>query len=311
LQARLGEQAEVRHAQGVVITEDDDWNGDVVTLGDPEENRRRIAEAVEVARGADLVLLALGDTEQTSREAWAENHLGDRTSLDLVGEQQELFDALHALDLPLAVILLNGRPPSIVKIAEQADAILEGWYLGEQGGHAVADVLFGDVNPGGKLPVTIPREVGQLPMFYNHKPTARRGYLFASREPLYPFGWGLSYTTFELGPPRLARSEISAGGSVEVEVDVRNSGAVRGDETVQLYVRDEVASVTQPVKRLRGFERVTLDPGESTTVRFTLTPESLGLWNDDMQWVVEPGEFAVMTGPSSVELQTAKLRVGR
>jgi beta-glucosidase len=309
LRARLGERAELRHATGVAITKSDDWWADPVELADPQENRRLIAEAVAVARGADVILLALGDTEQTSREAWAANHLGDRDSLDLVGEQQELFDALRALGPPLVVILINGRPASTVAIAERADAILEGWYLGEQGGHAVADVLFGDVNPGGKLPVSVPRSVGQVPAFYNHKPTARRGYLFADHRPLFPFGHGLSYTTFEIGPPRLAKSEISAGESVTVEVGVRNTGERAGDETIQLYLHDRVASVTQPVKKLRGFERVTLAPGEGTTVRFTLGPETLGLWNDRMEWVVEPGAIDVMTGSSAVALQTVTLRV--
>ncbi|MGH8224294.1 MAG: glycoside hydrolase family 3 N-terminal domain-containing protein, partial [Woeseiaceae bacterium] len=194
---RVGDGARVVFAQGVKITENDDWWADEVTLVDPEENRRLIREAVDVARDADVVLLAIGGNEQTSREGWAESHLGDRASLELVGEQQELFDALYALGKPLIVILINGRPLSTVTIAEQADALIEGWYLGEQGGTAMADVLFGDVSPGGKLPVTIPRSVGQLPMFYNHKPSARRGYLFSSVEPLFPFGWGLSYTSFE------------------------------------------------------------------------------------------------------------------
>ena len=306
---KVGDRADIRFAQGVVITEDDDWWADEVVLGDPEENSRLIREAVDVARDADVILLAIGDTEQTSREGWADSHLGDRASLDLVGEQQELFDALRALDIPLTVILINGRPTSTVAISEQANALIEGWYLGEQGGHAVANVLFGDVNPGGKLPVTIPRHVGQLPMYYNHKPTSKRGYLFDTTEPLYPFGWGLSYTSFELAGPRLSRSRIKPGESVDVEVRVRNTGRVAGDETVQLYVRDKVSSVTRPVKELKAFERVTLGPGERRTVRFTLTPESFRMWNDRMERVVEPGEFDIMTGPNSVELESVTLSI--
>ena len=309
IREKVGQRAEVRFAQGVVITENDDWWADEVVLADPEENRRLIREAVEVARGADVIVLAIGDTEQTSREGWADAHLGDRASLDLVGEQQELFDALRALDIPLAVVLINGRPASTVEISGKANAVLEGWYLGEQGGHAMADVLFGDVNPGGKLPVTVPRHVGQLPMYYNYKPSSKRGYLFDSTEPLYPFGWGLSYTTFELGSPRLSRSRIGRNDSVDVEVSVRNTGRVAGDETVQLYVRDSVASVTQPVKELKGFQRVTLAPGERTTVRFTLSPETFRMWNDRMERVVEPGEFEIMTGPNSVDLASVTLTV--
>jgi beta-glucosidase len=309
IRARAGTRADIRFAEGVVITENDDWWADEVRLGDPAENRRRIAEAVEVARGADAILLALGDTEQTSREGWAESHLGDRTSLDLVGEQQELFDALRALEIPLTVILINGRPASTVTIANEADALIEGWYLGEQGGHAMAGVLFGDINPGGKLPVTIPRSVGQLPMYYNHKPSARRGYLFDTTEPLYPFGWGLSYTSFEIGAPRLTKDRIHRNESVDVELVVRNTGAVRGDETVQLYIRDRVASVTRPVKELKAFRRVSLEPGEDTTVTFRLTPQSLRFWNDRMERVVEPGEFEIMTGANSVDLATVILSV--
>ena len=309
IKEKVGDAAEVRFAQGVVITENDDWWADEVVPGDPEENRHLIREAVDVARGADVILLAIGDTEQTSREGWADSHLGDRASLDLVGEQQELFDALRALEIPLAVVLINGRPLSTVAISERADAIIEGWYLGEQGGHAMADVLFGDVNPGGKLPVTIPRSVGQLPMYYNYKPSAKRGYLFETTEPLFPFGWGLSYTSFELGSPRLSKDRIKTNDQVEVEVSVRNTGQLAGDETVQLYVRDKVASVTQPVQELKGFERVTLAPGEQRIVRFTLTPDTFRIWNDKMEHVVEPGEFEIMTGANSVELDSVTLSI--
>ncbi|MEX2125871.1 MAG: glycoside hydrolase family 3 N-terminal domain-containing protein [Woeseia sp.] len=311
IRAKAGKRAGITFAEGVRITENDDWWADDVTLADPEENRRLIAEAVDVAEDADVLVLAIGDTEQTSREAWADAHLGDRSSLDLVGEQQELFDALKATGKPIVVILINGRPASTVAISEQADALIEGWYLGEQGGHAMADVLFGDVNPGGKLPVTIPRNVGQLPAFYNHKPSARRGYLFDTVEPLYPFGWGLSYTTFEIGEPELSADTIAAGGTVDVRVSIRNTGESSGDETLQLYVRDKVSSVTRPVKELRAFERVTLSPGERRTVTFRLDPGSFHFWNERMERVVEPGEFEIMVGPNSVELKSTTLTIGK
>ncbi len=181
IRAKAGARARIVFAQGVRITANDDWWADDVQLADPADNHRLIEEAVASARAADQIVLAIGDTEQTSREGWAKTHLGDRTSLDLVGEQQALFDALHALGVPLTVVLINGRPASTVKIAEQANALLEGWYVGEQGGNAVADVLFGDVNPGGKLPVTIPRSVGQLPSFYTSSP--RRGAAISSIPP--------------------------------------------------------------------------------------------------------------------------------
>ena len=309
IRAKVGQKAKIVFAQGVRITDDDDWWADKVVKSDPAENRRLIAQAVEAARDVDRIVLTLGDTEQSSREAWADTHLGDRPSLDLVGEQQQLFDALKALGKPITVVLINGRPASAVKVAEQADAILEGWYLGEQGGNAVADILFGDVNPGGKLPVTVPRSVGQLPAFYNVKPSARRGYLFDTTEPLYPFGYGLSYTSFVLSPPRLSVSSIGTGGTASVSVDVRNTGQRAGDEVVQLYIRDKVSSVTRPIKELKGFRRISLNPGEMRTVSFTISPESLQMWNADMHRVVEPGEFEIMTGNSSVALQSATLTV--
>lgn len=310
IKAKLGARANIVFAQGVKITENDDWWADEVTLADPAENRRLIAQAVEAAKVADQIILCIGDTEQTSREGWEPGkHLGDRTSLDLVGQQQELFDALHALGKPITVVLINGRPASTVKIAEQANALIEGWYLGEQGGNAMADVLAGTVNPGGKLPVTIPRNVGQLPMFYNHKPSARRGYLFDTTAPLFPFGWGLSYSKFQLGPPLLSSQTIGTEGSVEVAVDVQNMSDRTGDETVQLYIRDEVSSVTTPVEQLKGFQRVTLAPGEKRTITFTLTPHTFEHWNIDMKRVVEPGRFRIMTGPNSVDLQSTELAI--
>ena len=309
LKAKLGSKARIVYSEGVKITENDDWWADEVKLADPAENAKRIAAAVEAARGADTIVLAIGDTEQTSREAWADNHLGDRASLDLVGQQQDLFDALKALGKPVTVVMLNGRPLSIQKVADQANAIIEGWYLGEQGGNALADALFGDVNPGGKLPVSIPRSVGQLPMFYNYKPTAHRGYLFSPNTPLFPFGYGLSYTSFEIGAPRLSSPTIARDGSVDVAVDVANTGARAGDEVVQVYVRDDVSSVTRPVKELKAFRRVTLKPGERQTVTFRLDSRAFELWDKDMKRVVEPGTFTIMAGGNSVDLKTATLTI--
>ena len=307
---KVGSRAEILFAPGVKITANDDWWADEVQLADPAENLRLIEAAVAMARRADQIILAVGDTEQTSREGWAKNHLGDRTSLDLVGEQQALFDALRALGKPISVVLVNGRPASTVKIAAETNALIEAWYVGEQGGNAVADVLFGDVNPGGKLPVTIPRNVGQLPSFYDVKPSARRGYLFDTAAPLFPFGYGLSYTSFEIGAPRLSSDRIGVDGTVIVSVPVRNTGARAGDETVQIYVHQQTGSVTRPVKELRAFQRVTLQAGESATLSFTLTSASFRMWNVAMQRVVEPGAFDIMAGPNSVDLKTTVLHIG-
>jgi len=299
----------VDYAEGVRITESRSWTADEVKLVPEAVNRRLIAEAVETAKKADVVVMVLGDNEQTSREAWADAHLGDRSSLDLIGQQNDLARAIFALGKPTVVILLNGRPLSVNYLAEKAPALIEGWYLGQETGNAVADVLFGRVDPGGKLPVSIARSVGQLPIFYNRKPTARRGYLFDTTAPLYPFGYGLSYTSFDVSAPRLARSTIRANEPVAVSVDVTNTGARAGDEVVQLYLRDDEASVTRPVLELKRFQRVRLAPGERRTVTFTLQPDDLALWNVAMKRVVEPGTFTVSAGPNSVELKSTKLTV--
>nr|WP_240505928.1 glycoside hydrolase family 3 N-terminal domain-containing protein [Erythrobacter colymbi] len=310
IRAAVAGKANVVHALGVeIIDGDSDWWDDKVVLANPEKNRQRIAEAVEVAKAADTIVLFIGDTEKTSREGWAANHLGDRTSLDLVGEQNELFKAMKALGKPVVVVLINGRPPSYPTIAAEADAILETWYAGEQQGTAIADALTGKVNPGGKMPVSTARNVGQLPNFYNYKPSARRGYLFDEVTPLFPFGWGLSYTTFSLAPPVLSASTIKPGDGVTVTVRVTNTGKRAGDEVVQVYLRDEISSVTRPVKELVGFKRVTLQPGETRDVAIAIEPRAFAMWNEDMKRVTEPGTFAIMTGANSAELQTVKLEV--
>jgi beta-glucosidase len=299
----------VDYSEGVRITEKRCWSCDEVKLADPALNRQLIAAAVETARKADVVVMVLGDNEQTSREGWAETHLGDRSSLDLVGQQEDLARAVFALGKPTVVILLNGRPLSVNYLAANAPALVEGWYLGQETGNAVADVLLGKFNPGGKLPVSIARNVGQLPIFYNHKPTARRGYLFDTTAPLYPFGYGLSYTSFTISAPRLPRASVPIGGKVQVDVDVANTGARAGDEVVQLYVRDDEASVTRPVLELKRFQRVTLAPGERRTVSFELTPRDLSFTGIDMKRIVEPGTFTLYSGPNSVDLTSAKLTV--
>jgi len=297
------------YAEAVRITEKRIWAQDEVKLVDPAVNAKLIAEAVEVAKNADIIVMVLGDNEQTSREAWADNHLGDRDSLDLIGQQNDLAKAIFDLGKPTVVFLLNGRPLSINLLAQRADAIIEGWYLGEQTGNAAADILFGRANPGGKLPVSIARDVGQLPIYYNRKPTARRGYLLGDTSPLYPFGFGLSYTTFDISAPRLAKASIGQGESVKVEIDVTNTGKVAGDEVVQLYVHDEQASVTRPVLELKHFKRVTLAAGAKTTVSFEIKPSDLWMWNLDMQRIVEPGDFSILVGPNSVDLKKATLTV--
>ncbi len=207
------------------------------------------------------------------------------------------------------MILIHGRPLAINDLAKRANAILDCWYLGQETGHAVADALLGEVNPGGKLTVSVPHTVGQLPVFYNYKPTGRRGYLFDTPAPLFPFGFGLSYTTFEISEPKLSAAQIAADGTSQVSVDVKNTGSRAGDEVVQVYIRDVYSSVTRPIKELKAFRRVALNPGETKTVSFTIGPEQLAMWDKSMKWTVEPGDFNVMVGPNSVDLKSATLTV--
>jgi len=309
IRAKVGRDIEIVTAEGVRLTEKGDWHEDEVVFADPAQNRARIKEAVAVAQGADAVVLVIGGSSVIFREAWAKNHLGDRPDLGLFGEQGELAAAMFALGKPVVVVLINGQPLSIPDVAEKANALVEGWYLGQEGGTAMADILFGDTNPGGKLPITIARSVGHLPAFYNHKPSARRGYMAESTAALFPFGFGLSYTTFDVSAPRLSAGRIDQDSSVKVFVEVRNTGRTRGDEVVQLYVRDVASSITRPVKELKAFRRVTLDPGASTTVEFTLGKQAFAFWNEAMEYVVEPGEFQIMSGPDSVNLKSTTLEI--
>jgi beta-glucosidase len=323
---RLGEGATVRHAEGARITEDSSftkgpqpliggtrsqarWSADKVVLADPAANRRRIEDAVTLAKDSDVAIVVVGDNEQTAREAYAENHPGDRSELRLVGQQEDLVRAVLDTGTPTVLVLVNGRPPAIPELAERAPAILEAWYPGQEGGTAVAEVLFGDVNPGGKLPVSFPRGVGQLPIFYNRKPTARREYLFDSTKPLFPFGHGLSYTTFSYSDPTLAPAKIAPDGKTTVSVEVANTGKLAGDEVVQLYIRAEVSRATRPVMELKGFRRVALAPGEKRTVTFEVGPEELSYHGPDMKRVVESDRFRVMVGASSDEVKSVALEV--
>ncbi|MCF7802953.1 MAG: glycoside hydrolase family 3 C-terminal domain-containing protein [Candidatus Marinimicrobia bacterium] len=298
-------------SEGCKITVGGSWDEDEVTLPDPEEDERLIKEAVETAEQSDVVVLVLGDNEQISREAWSKDHLGDRATLELFGRQNDLVRAVKQTGKPVIVVLINGRPNSIEYIHNNVPAILECWYLGQETGHAVADVLFGDYNPSGKLPISIPRSVGHLPAYYNHKPSARRGYLFDDISPLYPFGYGLSYTTFQLSNVRLGSETIKSTESTQVFVDIQNTGPYAGKQVIQLYIRDLVSSVTRPVKELRGFRKIHLDSGESRTVALEIRPEHLAFTDINKTYTVEPGEFEIMVGASSrdKDLQKTVLHV--
>ena len=311
IKERVGNRAKVLYSEGCKITIGGSWGEDQVVPSNPEEDFKQIAEAVEVAKQADVIVLAIGGNEQTSREAWARTHMGDRTCLNLIGRQEELVGEMLKTGKPVIVFLFNGRPLSINYVNETVPVIYECFYVGQETGYAVADVLLGNHNPGGKLPITIPRSVGHLPAFYNYKPSARRGYLFDHVCPLYSFGYGLSYTTFEIGAPKLSKKQISRKESTRVSVSVKNTGKREGTETVQMYIRDLVSSVTRPVKELKGFQKVFLKPGESKTVNLEITPDSLAFYDINMKYVVEPGDFEIMIGNSSrdADLQKVVLRV--
>lgn len=309
LTAKIGAGVDLVHAKGATLTNNRSWWDDDVSLTDPAENMASIATAVAAAQTADLVILAIGGDESTSREAWSETHMGDRNDITLIGQQKDLVDALAETGKPMVAVIISGRPLSLANVEDKLPAILYGWQLGQETGTAVADILFGDINPGGKMPVTVPRTVGQIPAFYNHKPTARRGYAFDDASPLYAFGYGLSYTTFKMSEPTLDNAVIAPDGTAMMSVAITNTGDRVGDEVVQMYIRDKVSSVTRPVKELKGFARVTLQPGETKTVSLPITPEALRFYNLDMERVVEPGEFDIMVGNSSQNVQTTVLTV--
>ena len=276
-----------------------------------------ISEAQNAARNADVAIVVVGENERETADGKATDGEGwDVASLDLTGLQQNLVKAVYQTGTPTIVVMINGRPLSIRWIAERIPVILEPWICGEQGGNAVADVLFGDYNPSGRLPITIPRHVGQLPVYYNYKPSklgiswatgTKWSYVDMSSDPLFEFGYGLSYTKFKYSNlrimPKPPAKRIGTAAEVHISVDVKNVGARKGDEVVQLYINDVISSVTTPVKELKGFEKITLNPGQQKKVEFTLTPYQLSLLNRHMKRVVEPGTFEVMVGSSSKDIR--------
>lgn len=294
IKEKVSENTEVLYAKGCDVLGDD-------TSG--------FAQAVEIARKADIAIVVVGDRAGlvhgcTSGEA------RDRSDLNLTGKQEELIKAVHATGTPVVVVLVNARPLSITWVHENVPAIVEAWLPGEEGGRAVADVLFGDYNPGGKLPISFPRSVGQVPVYYSHKPSGGRShwlgdYVEGSTKPLYPFGYGLSYTTFEYSNLRITPLDVHVSGQVRIQVDVTNTGKVAGDEVVQLYVHVPAQNVTRPVKELKGFKRVTLKPGETKTVVFELPVALLGFYDENMDFVVEPGKVEIFIGSSSEDIRVS------
>ena len=297
IKAKLTAQTNVLYAPGCSITDSSRSNFDL---------------AIRMAQQADAVIVALGEEALMSGEA------ASRADLNLPGVQEELLQALHATGKPIILVLMNGRPLTINWASQNVAAILECWFLGTQSGHAIASVIFGEANPSGKLPVSFPRSVGQIPIYYNHKNTGRpfdkdnkytSKYLDIENTPLYPFGYGLSYTTFEYANLRLGKAVIQRSENLNVAVEVKNTGAWEGTETVQLYLRDEVGSVTRPVKELKRFAQVTLASGAVQTVTFTLTPQDLSCYDRAMKFSLEPGFFQVMVGTNSAEVISARFEV--
>ncbi|MCZ4058895.1 beta-glucosidase BglX [Pantoea sp. LMR881] len=278
---------------------------------DKRSPQQLIDEAVEKARQADVVVAAVGEAQGMAHEA------SSRSELTIPASQQKLLAALKATGKPLVIVLMNGRPLTLVKEDQMADAMLETWFSGTEGGNAIADVLFGDYNPSGKLPVSFPRSVGQIPVYYNHLPTGRpynfakpnkytSHYYDAVNGPLYPFGYGLSYSTFTLSPVKMSSRTMPRDGTIEASVTVTNSGKRDGATVVQLYLNDPVATLSRPVQELRGFRRIMLKAGESQTVTFKIDVDALKFWNQQMQHIAEPGKFNVMIGLDSVRTQDAQ-----
>lgn len=312
LKAAAGGKIAIEQADGVWIVNPtpNDLPYQPANPASHTENLVRIAEAVKIAQRSDVVLLVVGDRPEVTREAVMMEAPGDRDSLNLFGDQDTLVEAILAVGKPVIALLLNGRALAVNRLAEKANALVEGWYLGQEGGHAFADVFFGKVNPGGKLPVSFPRSVGQLPLVYDHHSSADwNRYIEGRHEPLFPFGYGLSYTRFEISAPNLIKPAIALGETATVSVEVRNTGACTGDEVVQIYIRDDISSVPRPILELRGFQRVTLAPGESRTLTFEFPPDALAFWDAAMRWRVEPGTFTIFSGASSEALKSATLTV--
>ncbi len=307
IRAAVGEGVRVSYAEGAPLVTGERSFIEELELN--EDDRSGFPEAVAAAKSADVVIIAVGE------EAFQSGEARSVVDLRLKGVQEDLLKAVHEANPNVVVVVMSGRPLVLTWAAGHVPAILQCWHLGSEAGHAIADVLFGDHNPSGKLPVSFPRHGGQEPLYYNHKNTGRPAtegdvfwshYSDESNEPLYPFGFGLSYTTFEISEPEISSASLAMDGELVVTATVKNTGERAGAEVVQLYVRDLVGSVTRPVKELKGFARVELDPGASTTVRFTLTADDLAFYNKRERWEAEPGDFVVLVGSSSEDLKEAR-----
>lgn len=297
IKSKLGSKVKINYSEGCKIDDSD---------------RSKFSEAIKFAQESDAIVVVVGEAKTMSGEAH------NRSNINLPGVQEDMIKEINKIGKPVVVVLMNGRPLTIPWLHKNVAAILEAWFGGIQTGNAIADVLFGDYNPNGKLVTSFPRSVGQIPIYYNHKNTGRpynpkdkftSSYLDLEVTPLYPFGYGLSYTTFEYSDPVLSKTEIKKDESLKISVQIKNTGSIKGAEVAQLYIRDLVGSVTRPVKELKDFAKVWIEPGETKTVEFTLTPEKLKFYDINMNHVVEPGDFKVFVGTNSVDVKEASFKV--
>lgn len=311
IQNKLGTAVKVSYVQGAHITSDTGllkkaMQKQRLEAADTANSAQLLSEAVALAKQSDIVIMALGESQGMTGEA------ASRSNISIPESQQELLKAVYATGKPVVLVLMNGRPLTLEWEDAHIPAIVETWFLGTEAGNAIADVLFGDYNPAGKITMSFPRNVGQIPIYYNHRTTGRpidpnnkysSKYLDVSNEPLYPFGYGLSYTKFTYGSLQLSKPQITAAAPLQVSVNVSNTGSYDGEEVVQLYIRDKVGSVTRPVKELKGFKKIFLKKGESQTVTFTISVEDLKFYDKDMRWTYEPGAFTVFVGANSRDAQ--------
>ncbi|MBN1181647.1 MAG: glycoside hydrolase family 3 C-terminal domain-containing protein [Bacteroidales bacterium] len=310
IKERYGNKIKVLYSEGIKITDVNSPFPLDIRLVPQAENEKRISEAIETARKADVVVLFVGANEATSREGYATSAPGDLPTLDLLNGQNELIDRIVALGKPTCAFVNSGPPLSIGHLAEVVPAVMQCWFLGQEGGYAMADALFGKINPSGKLPISFPRSAGHIPAYYSYKPSSRRGYnLGLDVSPLFSFGYGLSYTTFEYSNLIISDTIMKADGQVSVRIDVKNTGKRTGAEVVQMYIQDDYSSISRPIKELKGFKKIWLDPGQSETVTFTITPDLLAYYDINYNWKVEPGDFTIMVGPSSARNDKVQLTV--
>lgn len=305
IREKYGEEINILYAEGVKLTDLNSPFPATIKLCSAQDNAARIAQAIGVAERADLVVLFVGGNEGMSREAYAPEAPGDLPSLELMAGQKELISKITALHKPTCAFVNGGTTYNLQPLEDAVPAIMQCWYLGQETGYAVVDALFGDINPSGKLTISFPRSAGHIPCYYSYISSSRRGYnLDYGITPLYPFGYGLSYTTYEYSGLKINKEVMHAGETVEVSIIVKNTGARDGDEVVQMYIRDDLSSMSRPIKELKGFKKIHLAAGEQQVVNFTIDKEQLAFYDRNLNWQVEPGTFTVMVGPSSMKCDT-------